>query len=495
MIVFEAFTGTHGASAGSARLRASSLGLDGGLQAGDSFGAAYLVLRSSGEDEGTFGLVITVPDAGGAAILVSSGGQDASHSSDAGAVFVYARATGIDMPPGDSAGSSTLYALSRGQENTPLTAYAFFVPQLPMMFGYAGVAFEVFEESVVLSDEQAVDWSLLLTSAARMADQIGWVQRLAFTLESSATARAVWEVIVDSDFESAITITDDVDHALRVIVALADQLHVHDETVSYMDALITIASALVMRDTVHFGRDVDVESLIEIIDEATDHVEATLDMVSEAEITDEMQGALILSTLLTSEAHFTASTDTLLSALVDLFDSADFTVRFQLPDFDGELFVGYAMNLRNGGMTRYENYPFVDFATVGGVHLAVAEDGLYQIDGDDDDGAPIHARVRTGLTSFGTEVLKKNPNMYLTLRSDGELLLRVITTDGGRKKENWYKLHRREATEPVEGRFDIAKGLTSVYWGYQIENIAGADFELATIKSWPFVVQRRKSGR
>ena len=123
------------------------------------------------------------------------------------------------------------------------------------------------------------------------------------------------------------------------------------------------------------------------------------------------------------------------------------------------------------------------------------KDDLPDVDGDDDDGAPIHARVRTGLTSFGTEVLKKNPNMYLTLRSDGELLLRVITTDGGRKKENWYKLHRREATEPVEGRFDIAKGLTSVYWGYQIENIAGADFELATIKSWPFVVQRRKSGR
>lgn len=499
MIIFEPFTASNAFDNGAVRLRASLSGLSPGEAFDMSFdtGTLQAVFAFAGASDGGGEAAIIVPDYGGVALVASISGRGFSASFDEGTLNAVFVSEGFDTPAGEttSLGGVKVFADLTAYELPDTTSYGFVTFEPPVVFGHGGYLYEQYEDSALLVDDAEAEWSALISSVARLADTVGWLQRLSITLESSMTAHAAWAVIVEADIDSVATFEDEPEAALRMIIALASQLSATDETVEYVDALVLFASAFVLRDTAGFGQDLDVESFVEILDEIDEDVRAVLDMVSELEAADELSSTLAISALLSSEAAFEVEAETLVDALLALEDDASFVVTLRLPGFDNGLFVGYAMNLRTAGVTQYENYPFVDFATVGGIPMAISEDGLFQLDGDDDDGDPIAARIRTGLIDFGSEVLKRNPNMYLTLRADGELVLKVITTDKGHKKENWYKLDRRNAAEPVEGRFDIAKGLVGVYWGYELVNMDGADFEFETIKSWPFIVQRRKSGR
>lgn len=499
MIIFEPFTASNAFDNGAIRLRASLSG----LSPHDSFSAEFdagqvrAAFSVAGESEGGGEAVIIVPDTGGGSFFASLSGAGFSASFGAGGLGASFSMAGFDAPTDTptSIGGVKLLASVMSYELPDTSSYGFVTFEPPVVFGYGGYLYEQYEDGLSFSDSVETEWTALIHSVARMADTVGWLQRLSFTLESSMTAHAAWAVIVEADVESTALFEDDLEGGLRMIMALASNLTAIDDTVEYVDALVLFTSAFVLRDTAGFGRDIEVESLVELLDEIDEEVRAVLDLVSEIEASDELGASLVVSTMLSSSAAFDDSIESLVDAMLSLEDGANFSVTLRLPGFDNDLFVGYAMNLRTAGVTQYQNYPFVDFATVGGVPLAISEDGLYRLEGDDDDGDPIAARIRTGLIDFGSEVLKRNPNMYLTLRSDGELVLKVITTDKGYKKENWYKLDRRNAAEPVEGRFDIAKGLVGVYWGYELVNMDGADFEFETIKSWPFIVQRRKSGR
>lgn len=499
MIIFEPFTANHALDTGRVRLRASLSGMSPGeaFDMGFDSGGLRAAFSLFGESDGGGEAAIVVPDYGGGALVASLSGRGFSASFDAGSVGARFSGEGYSPDTADQTSFGSVRAVFNvtSYELPDTSSYGFVTFEPPVAFGYGGYLYEQYEDGLSFSDSVETEWTALIHSVARMADTVGWLQRLSFTLESSMTAHAAWAVIVEADVESTALFEDDLEGGLRMIMALASNLTAIDDTVEYVDALVLFTSAFVLRDTAGFGRDIEVESLVELLDEIDEEVRAVLDLVSEIEASDELGASLVVSTMLSSGAAFDDSIESLVDALLALEDDASFSVTLRLPGFDNDLFVGYAMNLRTAGVTQYDNYPFVDFATVGGVPLAISEDGLYRLEGDDDDGDPIAARIRTGLIDFGSEVLKRNPNMYLTLRSDGELVLKVITTDKGYKKENWYKLDRRNAAEPVEGRFDIAKGLVGVYWGYELVNMDGADFEFETIKSWPFIVQRRKSGR
>jgi hypothetical protein len=355
----------------------------------------------------------------------------------------------------------------------------------------------VIDSTLTLSDTAIDELAFILQSRLDLADQLTPLGVFVTTITSSFVARDFVRFVLEMALDETLTLSDPQEITIEAILAIASQLVLQDETIPWLSAIAVVTSALVLQDRVRY----DVTNTITDAVSFADALEADLtlitQLISEVVLADEIDGGLTIVGMVSDTISFGDETDALLTLLMTIDDGVAFATRFRTPE--GDTYAGYAVNIRNTAVSELTNFPFNSFATVqrGGLRLTLAagQDGIYQLGGPNDDGTPIDASLRLGLTDFGSNQLKRVANGFIGYTSDGELKLVTITTDGGRKKENWYKLKARSAHSAVDGRFDIAKGLVARYWGWKVENIAGADFSIDDLKVSVALLQRRKSGR
>ena len=156
-----------------------------------------------------------------------------------------------------------------------------------------------------------------------------------------------------------------------------------------------------------------------------------------------------------------------------------------------ELIQGWVVNTKDQAFSEYQNFPFNSLCASGGRYFAVAEDGLYELAGETDAGAPIQAGIKTGLLDLGTHFIKDVKAAYIGYNSTGKLLLHVTTTQKGRKEQWWYELKQEAADSLRDGRVTVGRGLRSKYWQFEVVNLDGADFELDDIQIMYSVLSRR----
>jgi hypothetical protein len=183
----------------------------------------------------------------------------------------------------------------------------------------------------------------------------------------------------------------------------------------------------------------------------------------------------------------TISTTAMLLNLID--EGIEFLMRVVLPD--GE-YIAWVCNTESKAFTSYRNFPFNSFAEIGGHYYGCTDTGVYLLEGDDDAGTPISARLRTGLMDMGTGLFKRMDTMYLGYSAAGDLVLKVVVlSPEGQKQEKWYSLQPRPSLDLVASRAKIGKGLKSTYWAFEIANVDGADFQIDTMSFLPLVLERR----
>lgn len=147
----------------------------------------------------------------------------------------------------------------------------------------------------------------------------------------------------------------------------------------------------------------------------------------------------------------------------------------------------WAVNTRTGAVTEYDNYEFNSFTRQGTRWLGASAKGLYQLDGPDDDGANIPARLKSGELAFGGSQSTSLKGIYLGMRvsDDARDFLLRIETGGG--KTLIYKLQPKNmATTKV----NIAKGLRTRYLSFELIT-PGADWDLDQIEFVPIISNRR----
>lgn len=343
------------------------------------------------------------------------------------------------------------------------------------------------------TDEYESEWAVVLQEILGVSDSLTLLAKVAGTITDSVVARdyvaAIFMALLEDEAEFEATELPN----LRLIIMVADQLMMEDAGISHLSALVTVAAAFLIGDAVVAGRDLTLDDELRFLvdDELEAKLKAVVELLDELEMEAELVPSLSLLAMLDDMVQLEGTPLGLLSLLAEIMDEVTFTVRLNTPD--GDTFIGYAMNIRNGAVTEYDNYPFNSFAVVGGRPYGASAEGVFRLEGDDDAGDPIAALVRTGILNF--ESLTKVPNGWIMLKSDGEMMMKTVVMDGGQKKENWYKMKARPEGEPVESRFDIAKGLTGTYWQWELANMDGAYFELDVVKVWPLRLQRRYSGR
>jgi hypothetical protein len=75
--------------------------------------------------------------------------------------------------------------------------------------------------------------------------------------------------------------------------------------------------------------------------------------------------------------------------------------------------LAYSFTMANSAMTRYPAYPFIQVIRMGNAYYGVADDGLYEIGGETDNGAAIPWAWETCMTDFGKAEKKTVVSAYL----------------------------------------------------------------------------------
>lgn len=164
--------------------------------------------------------------------------------------------------------------------------------------------------------------------------------------------------------------------------------------------------------------------------------------------------------------------------------------RFTLPDSD-DLYEGWVVNANTFAPSRYENFGFNSFAKIGNVYLGAKSDGVFELDGETDDGTDISAAVMTGKMDFGSMQLKSMYNAVLGIAADGDMYLRVVHEDN---PSFTYRINIRDDAMR-NARVDIGRGMALRYWQVEVYNANGADFNLESMKLYPVVLNRRITER
>lgn len=142
----------------------------------------------------------------------------------------------------------------------------------------------------------------------------------------------------------------------------------------------------------------------------------------------------------------------------------------------GAFMDAWAVNLDNGASTEYRSYPFESMANIGGRYFGAAFEGLYELTGDTDAGVPIEAKFDIGRKDFGNKQLKRIEQIYLGITSKGQMMVKV-TAEGAS-----YTYPMREFGEHIQTqRVTPGKGMRANYFGFEIGNTAGCEFEITSL--------------
>lgn len=155
----------------------------------------------------------------------------------------------------------------------------------------------------------------------------------------------------------------------------------------------------------------------------------------------------------------------------------------------------YVMNVHNGAVSRYTNFDFLGYATVGGIVYGIKPAGLYKIGiqtlddvGAEADvgGVDINCAVTTGLLDFGTSYMKRVEDLYIggTFKADETF---TVTVDGSDTYEYTFDDYAEQSYIRTM-KTNLGKGLKGRYWTFSLE---GTRFELDAMEVRPFKLSRR----
>lgn len=274
---------------------------------------------------------------------------------------------------------------------------------------------------------------------------------------------------------------------------MVDALLLGDAVESELEARALIAEAVALGATLDPLRIGTLVSGLTLGARVAETLTATVRWLDELRLQAVLSPSVLRLVVLTDRAKFAAAVSERAEVHVVLRDHLGAMVRVHL---DSGEYVAWVMNTQSKAMSRYTNYPFNSFLPLAGTVYGATDTGLYRLGGETDAGEPIHARIRQGMSAFGSQLKKAFPSMYLGYTASGDLRLSVVAADPrtGERIAHAYRLRARAADSVREGRVKVGAGLQSVYFDYVIENIDGADFGLDVIEFLPLRVDRRVRG-
>ncbi|MGO1000766.1 hypothetical protein ACTOWK_07265 [Lysobacter sp. CA196] len=312
-------------------------------------------------------------------------------------------------------------------------------------------------------------------------------------LHSQATLSESLGLILRELLATAVALGDRSTLSATAVEHMVDALLLGDAVDTEWDALALVAEALAfgaMLDPLRIGTLI---SGLTVGATTADSLVAAERWLDEVRLQAALRPGVVRIVALTDRLALSSGARERLDAHVLLQDCLGALVRIHL---DSGEYIAWVMNTQSQSLSQYTNYPFNSYLGLAGITYGAADTGLYRLGGNTDAGEPIHARIRQGMSAFGSQLKKGFPSLYLGYTANGDLRLSVVAADPrtGERVAHAYRLRARAADSVREGRVKVGAGLQSVYFDYVIENIDGADFALDVIEFLPLRVDRRVRG-
>ena len=194
------------------------------------------------------------------------------------------------------------------------------------------------------------------------------------------------------------------------------------------------------------------------------------------------QGGLLILRVTIADSHVSDDTDVVNMIFSPTLDSGiDFSFAHISPDGSTTVWV---VNTRTGATTEYQNYAFNSFAQMGHKYLGATSAGLYELNGDDDVGTDVVARLRSGFGQFAGSRFSGFKAAYLGIRATGDLLFRLVYAD------DTVTNYAVKARDMETVKVNLGKGVRARYIAFELES-TGQDFDLESVELVPMVAQRR----
>jgi hypothetical protein len=145
----------------------------------------------------------------------------------------------------------------------------------------------------------------------------------------------------------------------------------------------------------------------------------------------------------------------------------------------------WAVNTRTAAVTEYLNYDFNSFALLGNRYVAAGPDGLYELDGDTDDGALIISDLMGGYLQLNEKKMFGIKGVYVAIRGGGRFYLKLVAGDG---REYVYEL--KAQPNLMTTKVKVGKGISTTYMAWELIT-EGQDFDLDSIEFIPMTRGRR----
>jgi hypothetical protein len=138
--------------------------------------------------------------------------------------------------------------------------------------------------------------------------------------------------------------------------------------------------------------------------------------------------------------------------------------------------IGYAMNIRTGGVTEFTNFPFRAMGRAFNRYWGVGMDGnLYQMGGDLDDVAPIDWEWLSGLNDFGAWGMKAAMAVYIRGVFENGAVVKFVTDDAVREYD--HKAAGDYKNQKVH-RVSLGRGVRTDSMAFGMYNPLGGYLEL-----------------
>jgi hypothetical protein len=307
------------------------------------------------------------------------------------------------------------------------------------------------------------------------------------TITFADTLQVVWALLISEE----VQFTGAAAGNRRVVASIIDYVHAVGLATNKLGAKEAVVTAIAMSDLLHNGWRVDQVDTIDFQDALAAKLGHVVSLVQGISFADTATPQVRLLALVQDSLQLDDTLSSHLAASETLRDQVLFYVSMRLGASE---FSGWVLN-QGGALSEYTNYPFngfVEFPPGSKRYLGTSDQGLYLLEGTDDDGEAIVPKIRTAIVQFAEGLATNLPDVYMANTSAGDFILKVLVTDvDGEQHEHHYRASVPAGTAKA-GRFKPGRGLSPASWQFELEPVEGSTLDLLSLKFRPVLLD---SGR
>ena len=144
-----------------------------------------------------------------------------------------------------------------------------------------------------------------------------------------------------------------------------------------------------------------------------------------------------------------------------------------------EEFLALVLNTENNALSEYDNFDFNSLTEFNGKFIGCKSDGIYSLEGDDDEGVDIDAEIAWPIYDFAEDIPKLPREAWIMGRKDGTLVLTVTSDEGD--EEYPYPTAMKDSLMSEE-RVEFGRGLRGRFFNFTLTNEQGAFFDFNNIR-------------